>query len=138
MGDGFYELFPNFLGSDYERQYHLSDDAGRYDFSHDPGERHMFRLPTLRNIALTGPYFHNGSVPTLSEAVRVMGRTELNLQLSDRDTSDIVAFLETLTGRLPALTLPRLPPTPHEVVWSWQQPPGQAEARDVQVSAHQP
>lgn len=137
MGDGFYELFPNFLGSEYESRYHLGDDLGRYEFSQDPGERHMFRLPTLRNIALTGPYFHNGSVPTLSEAVRVMGRTELNLTLSDQDTADIVAFLETLTGHRPALTLPRLPPTPHEVVWSWQQPPhGEAEAKDVQVSAH--
>lgn len=120
MGDGFYELFPNFLGSDYETRYRLADDLGRYDFSHDPGERHMFRLPTLRNIALTGPYFHNGSVTTLNEAVRVMARTELNTVLSDQDAHDIVAFLETLTGKLPEQTLPRLPPTPHDVIWPWQ------------------
>jgi cytochrome c peroxidase len=138
MGDGFYELFPNYLGTDYEKRYHLSDDLGRYDFSHNPGERHMFRLPTLRNIALTAPYFHNGSVASLSEAVRVMGRTELNQTLSDQDTADIVAFLETLTGRLPVLTLPRLPPTPPEVVWSWQRPETETATADMQLSSHQP
>jgi len=121
MGDGFYELFPNFVGSKYDAQYKLTDDVGRYDFSRDPGERRMFRLPTLRNIALTAPYFHNGSVATLSEAVRVMARAELNVTLSDQDTRDIVAFLESLTGRFPAQTLPQLPPTPHETVWAWQQ-----------------
>ena len=121
MGDGFYELFPNFLGSKYEAQYNLAADTGRIQYSHDPGEKHMFRLPTLRNIAMTGPYFHNGSVPTLSEAVRVMARTELKTTLSDKETRDIVAFLESLTGHFPAQTMPKLPPTPHEVVWSWEQ-----------------
>lgn len=121
MGDGFYELFPNFVGSKYDAQYHLTADIGRYDFSRDPGEKRMFRLPTLRNIAVTAPYFHNGSVPTLSEAVRVMARTELNTTLTDEETRDIVAFLESLTGRFPAQTMPKLPPTPHEVVWDWQQ-----------------
>ena len=121
MGDGFYELFPNFVGSKYDEQYDLTADIGRYDFSHDPGEKRMFRLPTLRNIAVTGPYFHNGSVPTLSEAVRVMARTELNTTLTDKQTSDIIAFLESLTGHFPAQTMPRLPPAPHEVVWPWEQ-----------------
>jgi cytochrome c peroxidase len=120
MGDGFYELFPNFVGSKYDEQYNLTADIGRYDFSRDPGEKRMFRLPVLRNIAVTAPYFHNGSVPTLSEAVRVMARTELNTTLTDKDTWDIVAFLESLTGHFPVQTMPRLPPTPPEVVWAWQ------------------
>lgn len=139
MGDGFYELFPNFVGSKYDRIYKLTDDIGRYDFSHDPGEKRMFRLPTLRNIALTAPYLHNGSVTTLSEAVRVMARTELDMTLSDRQTRDIVAFLESLTGHFPALTMPRLPVTPHEVVWSWQNPVSQGGAADnMHASLHQP
>ena len=121
MGDGFYELFPNFVGSKYDDQYNLTADIGRYEFSHDPGEKRMFRLPTLRNIEMTAPYFHNGSVPTLSEAVRVMARTELKTTLSNEETRDIVAFLESLTGNFPAQTMPKLPPTPHEVVWDWQQ-----------------
>ena len=99
MGDGFYELFPNFVGSEYDELYKLTDDIGRYSFSHDPGEKRMFRLPTLRNIALTAPYFHNGSVTTLSEAVRVMAKTELNKTLTNQETKDIVSFLESLTGR---------------------------------------
>ena len=122
MGDGFYELFPNFVGSKYDAEYKLTDDIGRFAYSHDPGEKRMFRLPTLRNIALTAPYFHNGSVSTLSEAVRLMERTELNLPISDQDVADIVAFLDSLTGHFPQMNMPRLPPTPHETVWSWQKP----------------
>lgn len=139
MGDGFYELFPNFVGSEYDDRYKLSEDTGRYDFSHDPGERRMFRLPSLRNIALTGPYFHNGRVTTLSETVRVMARTELNTALTDQQTQDIVAFLESLTGRFPAQTLPQLLPTPHEVVWPWQQPTSHgAGAHDMNGFSLQP
>jgi cytochrome c peroxidase len=121
MGDGFYELFPNFVGSKYDKEYNLTADIGRYEFSHDPGEKRMFRLPVLRNIAVTGPYFHNGSVPTLSEAVRVMARTQDKTTLTVEQTRDIVAFLESLTGHFPAQTMPKLPPTPHELVWPWQQ-----------------
>ena len=121
MGDGFYELFPNFVGSKYDEEYNLTADIGRYEFSHDPGEKRMYRLPVLRNIAVTGPYFHNGSVPTLSEAVRVMALTQDKTTLTTEQTRDIVAFLESLTGHFPAQNMPKLPPTPHEVVWEWQQ-----------------
>jgi len=82
----------------------------------------MWRVPALRNIARTAPYFHNGSVSTLSEAVRVMARVELNTTLDNTDVADIVAFLESLTGRFPLQTLPQLPPTPPDVVWPWQNP----------------
>jgi cytochrome c peroxidase len=137
MGDGFYELFPNYLGSRYDALYKLADDVGRYAFSRDPGEKHMFRLPTLRNIALTAPYFHNGSVSTLSEAVRVMARTELDVTLGDQETQDIVAFLDGLTGRFPSQSMPRLPPASDDTVWSWQHPVApENEARHDNVSAH--
>ena len=122
MGDGFYELFPNFVGSSYDAAYELDKDLGRFHFSGNPGEKRMWRVPPLRNIALTAPYFHNGSVSTLSEAVRVMARVELNLTLKESDVADIVAFLESLTGQLPTQRLPQLPPTPHDVVWPWQKP----------------
>jgi len=127
MGDGFYELFPNFVGSKYDKEYDLTADIGRYEYSHDPGEKRMYRLPVLRNIAVTGPYFHNGSVPTLSEAVRVMARTQDKTTLTTEQTQDIVAFLESLTGHFPAQTMPKLPPTPHEVVWSWEQSKSQGQ-----------
>ena len=127
MGDGFYELFPNFVGSKYDEEYNLTADIGRYEFSHDPGEKRMFRLPVLRNIAVTGPYFHNGSVPTLSEAVRVMARTQDKATLTTEQIQDIVAFLESLTGHFPAQTMPKLPPAPVDVVWPWQQTASQAK-----------
>jgi len=103
MGDGFYELFPNTRGSDYERRYRLSDDLGRYNYTGDPGERYMWRVPPLRNIALTAPYFHNGSVASLEEAIRVMGKTQAEMDLGARTVRDIAAFLRSLTGEMPAV-----------------------------------
>ena len=101
MGDGFYELFPNNLGSSYDQQYHLLVDLGRFAYTGDPTERYMWRVPPLRNIAVTAPYFHNGAVASLEEAIRVMGKTQFNKQLSDKNVNDIAAFLHSLTGEMP-------------------------------------
>jgi cytochrome c peroxidase len=76
-------------------------DQGNIDVTKDPKDLYVFRVPSLRNVAMTAPYFHDGSVPTLPEAVKVMGRVQLGITLSDADTGDIVAFLESLTGTLP-------------------------------------
>lgn len=100
MGDGFYELFPTYRESRYEQQYHLIDDLGRYEFTGDPSERFMWRVPPLRGIALTAPYFHNGSVATLEEAIRVMGKVQFDKTLSEETVRDIRAFLHSLTGEL--------------------------------------
>ena len=72
-----------------------------------------FRVPTLRNVARTGPWFHDGSVPSLSEAVRRMGRYQLARTFSAREVQDVVAFLESLTGELPTelVAPPVLPPS---------------------------
>jgi len=112
QGEGFYELFPNHAGTDYEKRYGLADDIGRFYFSQIETDRRMWRVPTLRNIERTAPYFHNGSVKTLDEAVRVMAKTQVQHVLNDQDVADIVAFLRTLTGEFPAIGLPRLPATP--------------------------
>src|SRR5260370_8316519 len=87
-------------------------DKGRIDVTKDPADLYVFLVPSLRNVAMTAPYFHDGSVSTLPEAVRVMARVQLGITLSDADTGDIVAFLESLTGDLPAnfATPPTLPP----------------------------
>ena len=111
MGEGFYELFPNYVGSAYERKYKLADDLGRYHVTKQNYERRMWRVPSLRNIALTAPYFHNGSVASLDEAVRVMAVTQLKKQLTPQEVSEIVEFLNSLTGNFPEQTLPRLPET---------------------------
>jgi cytochrome c peroxidase len=58
----------------------------------------VFRVPSLRNVALTAPYFHNGSAPTLDDAVKVMAQYQLGRSLSEPDQAAIVAFLHTLTG----------------------------------------
>lgn len=112
MGDGFYELFPNHLGSAYDASHHLADDLGVFEFDHDPAHQRLWRVPPLRNIALTAPYFHNGSARTLEDAVRIMAKVQLKQELSDQQVADLVAFLNTLTGTLPKITPPRLPASP--------------------------
>ncbi len=94
------QKFPTFRGSVYETKYALADDLGRFEVTRNFRDRHMFRIPTLRNIALTGPYMHNGRVPNLEEAVRVMAKVQLDKEITDAEVKDIVAFLEGLTGRL--------------------------------------
>ena len=101
MGDGFYELFPNILGSKYDQSHELTLDLGRYEYSKNPAEKHMWRVPSLRNIALTGPYFHNGSAKTLREAVTIMGTTQFGKTLSEEQIDTITAFLRSLTGEVP-------------------------------------
>lgn len=87
-------------------------DKGRFDVTKNPADMYVFKVPSLRNVAMTPPYFHDGSVSTLPEAVRVMARVQLGRTLSDEDVKDLVAFLDTLTGKLPAdfATAPVLPP----------------------------
>lgn len=113
VGTGFFMKFPTFPGSDYDARYQLTQDQGRAAVTGQESDRHLFRVPTLRNIALTAPYFHTGSVPTLDLAVRVMARTQLDKELSDDQVADLVAFLNALSGEFPQMTLPRLPATPN-------------------------
>jgi cytochrome c peroxidase len=86
-------------------------DKGRADVTNDPADLYVFRVASLRNVAMTAPYFHDGSVATLPEAVKIMARVQLGVTLNDADTHDIVAFLESLTGELPTnfATVPALP-----------------------------
>lgn len=77
-------------------------DQGRFNFTHEEGDRHFFKVPTLRNVAQTAPYFHDGSQAELSGAVRIMGQVQLGRQLTDAQVADIVAFLGALDGELPA------------------------------------
>ncbi len=108
-GQGFFMKFPTVPGTEYETKYHLADDAGRYTVTHVETDRSMWRVPQWRNIAVTAPYFHNGSVPTLDEAVRVMAKTQLNRDLTPAEVGDLLAFLDGLTGEFPKQTMPRLP-----------------------------
>ena len=73
-------------------------DQGRYALTKNPADMHVFKVPGLRNIALTAPYLHDGTAKTLEEAVNVMGKYQLGITLPAEDVARIVAFLHTLTG----------------------------------------
>ncbi len=75
---------------------------GRFDVSKKDNDKNMFKVPTLRNVELTAPYFHNGLVKDLDEAVKLMGYHQLGIKLKDEEVKKIVAFLKTLTGKKPA------------------------------------
>lgn len=85
-------------------------------------DRFSFKVPTLRNVELTYPYFHDGAVDTLTEAVDVMGRLQLGKHFTADENAQIVAFLKTLTGDQPSFALPQLPPssdkTPRPDPWA--------------------
>ena len=69
----------------------------------------MVKVPTLRNITETAPYFHNGTVWNLAEAVKIMGETQLGMTLNDKETASIVTFLKALDGKKPEVIYPQLP-----------------------------
>lgn len=112
-GEGFFQKFPLFVENEYVSKYRLTEDKGRFAHTKNEEDENRWRVPTWRNVALTAPYFHNGSVPTLEEAVRVMAKVQLDKTLSDSQVADIVAFLNTLTGKFPEQKMPRLPDSPN-------------------------
>lgn len=103
-------VFQKFVkpGEDPERA-----DIGRYAVTKNPKDKHVFKAYSLRNIARTYPYLHDGSVWDLNEVVRIMGEVQHNKNLSKTQIADIVAFLNSLTGDIPAVAreLPVLPPS---------------------------
>ncbi|MGR9035429.1 MAG: cytochrome-c peroxidase [Gammaproteobacteria bacterium] len=111
-GGGSFQKFPVYDNGYLQAQYHFSKDKGVAEVTNKPSDEHLFKVPTLRNIALTAPYFHNGAVKTLEDAVKVMGKMQLNKDLSTEEINDIVAFLNALTGEFPKQQMPRLPGTP--------------------------
>ena len=75
-------------------------DRGRFNVTGDAGDLYMFKVPSLRNVELTPPYFHNGAAATLTDAVDTMAKYQLGRPLADTDEELIVEFLKTLTGKL--------------------------------------
>ncbi|MDD2721730.1 MAG: cytochrome-c peroxidase [Gallionella sp.] len=76
-------------------------DYGRFNLTGNEEHRYEFRVPSLRNVALTAPYFHDASAPTLEKAVTIMAKYQLGVELGDADVAKIVKFLNTLTGEIP-------------------------------------
>ena len=115
-GTGFFMKFPTVAGSPYVAKYDLVADDGRFVSTSAEGDRHLWRVPTLRNLEFTAPYMHNGAVKTLPEAVRVMASTQLGQTLDDPQVDEMVAFLMSLSGPFPVQTMPRLPATPGDLL----------------------
>lgn len=78
-----------------------TEDKGRFNVTKDKDDEFFFKVPSLRNITKTAPYFHDGKVKTLEEAVTLMGKHQLGVDLKPGEVEAITAFLESLTGRLP-------------------------------------
>ncbi|MCF6242336.1 MAG: cytochrome-c peroxidase [Bacteroidales bacterium] len=100
LGGTMYQKFGLF-GDYAELTKSKTIDNGRYDVSQNEADKFMFKVPILRNIEKTYPYFHDGSVADLNEAVRIMAKLELNKDLSDEQVNDIVTFLKSLTADIP-------------------------------------
>lgn len=111
-GGGSFQRFPVVANGYFEAQYHFKKDKGVAEVTKKENDEHLFKVPTLRNVALTAPYFHNGAVKTLDEAVFLMGKLQLGKELPKEDVADIVALLNALTGEFPKQKMPVLPATP--------------------------
>ncbi len=85
----------------------INDYPDRYAITHNPLDRNVFKVPTLRNIALTAPYFHDASQKTLKDAIKAMGFYNLGIELDKEEIDAIEAFLKTLTGELPEIAYVR-------------------------------
>jgi cytochrome c peroxidase len=86
-------------------------DKGRFAVTKTASDEYVFRASPLRNIELTAPYFHSGAVWSLEEAVAVMGTAQLGSKLEAGEVASITAFLKTLTGEIPVVVYPELPPS---------------------------
>lgn len=98
LGGNFYErmgLMGDYFG---DRGHPTEADNGRFNVTHDPEDMHYFRVPPLRNVAFTYPYFHDGSAENLHDAVRIMAKYQLGRNMPNDDVEAIVAFLVSLTG----------------------------------------
>ncbi|ABK45438.1 Cytochrome-c peroxidase [Magnetococcus marinus MC-1] len=98
VGGNFYEKM-GVMGNYFRDRGEVTlADYGRYNHTRREEHRYEFKVPSLRNVALTAPYFHDGSAKTLEDAVEVMGRYQLGREIPPEDVAKIVAFLKTLTG----------------------------------------
>lgn len=102
----------NVLGGNIYQKFGLYDDywkhtkstkidEGKFEVTKNESDKYVFKSPSLRNIEKTYPYFHDGSVLDLKDAVKIMGKVQLNKDLSEKDINSLVAFLNSLTGEVP-------------------------------------
>ena len=101
IGGNMFQQFGIF-GNYFEDTKQLQpEDLGRYNITGNEADRYVFKVPSLRNVALTSPYFHNGSVESLAETIRIMGKYQLGRILTTEDVDVLIEFLRSLTGEIP-------------------------------------
>lgn len=108
IGGGMFQKFALF-GNYWDYTHSTTIDSGRYAVTRNDADLFIFKTAMLRNVTKTGPYFHDGSVTDLGEAVKIMAKTELNQELTDLEVQSIISFLETLTS--PVTVEQSTPPT---------------------------
>lgn len=100
LGGNMYQKFGLF-GDYWKHTNSEKIDNGRFDITNEKADKYVFKVPSLRNVEKTFPYFHDGSVQELKEAVAIMGKSQLSKALTEKELNDIVTFLNALTGELP-------------------------------------
>ncbi len=99
IGGNLFQKFGVFQTGENIRRPVSEGDLGRWTTTHLERDRGVFRVPSLRNVEVTSPYFHDGRISSLKEAVLLMGQMQLEEDISESDADDLVAFLKSLTGR---------------------------------------
>lgn len=102
LGGSMYQKF-GVYGNYWDYTKSEKIDDGRFTVTGSEGDRYLFKVPSLRNIEKTGPYFHDGSVKTLKEAIDIMAQAQLNKKLSAKEIANVEAFLNALTGETPGM-----------------------------------
>ena len=104
IGGNMYQRF-GIMGNYFKNKKVKQVGLGRFNITNKEDDRHVFKVPSLRNVAVTAPYFHDGSIATIEEAVAIMGKYQLGRKLSDEDIRLITLFLSSLTGQWQGKTL---------------------------------
>ena len=100
LGGSMYQKFGTF-GNYWELTKSKNIDNGRFDVTKNEADKYMFKVPSMRNVAKTSPYFHDGSISDLGESVKIMAKLQLNKDLNEEEVKSIVTFLNSLTGEVP-------------------------------------
>ncbi|MDR9398063.1 MAG: cytochrome-c peroxidase [Salibacter sp.] len=111
LGGQMYQKFGLVEGPYWEYTGSEHKDEGRFDATGNEGDKYFFKVPALRNVHKTAPYFHDGSVADLDEAIKIMGKTQLGKDLTDEQVASISTFLKSLTGEIPEHALQSEPAT---------------------------
>ncbi|NBO18516.1 MAG: hypothetical protein EBV03_04680 [Proteobacteria bacterium] len=107
-GSSYQQLNPDYFK---DRGGKITDaDLGRFNVTKKEEDKHFFKVPMLRNVAVTAPYFHDGKVKTLEQAVKLMSKYQLGEEFNDKDTKDVAAFLKSLTGTYKGVPLDKVQP----------------------------